>query len=86
MKVSGDNFNTYENGLMPGDLVHARFKFIGVGFKDTVLILKRDLLFTNQTKYGLRSFYKYEGIKSSSSKKIRFRTQDIVVSKVLRPN
>ena len=80
-------YSTYNNGLRKGDLVNFDLydpffgRTIKAGSCINCTILNRRFLFAQQTRYGLRTFWEYEGL--YNNKVIEFRTQEIKVKRVI---
>jgi len=56
-----DNYSVYKSGLKKGDFVsYRRESFFSNSFskKETCIVLNKEFLFTNETKWGDRKFYK----------------------------
>ena len=78
--------STYNNGLNVSDLVtfmHKIFKNQYSGPR-TALVLSRDYLFENKTKYGIRRFFNYKMLDTQSNKIYNVKTRDIKVVKIVK--
>ena len=56
-----DNYSVYKSGLKKCDFVsYRRESFFSNSFskKETCIVLNKEFLFTNETKWGDRKFYK----------------------------
>ena len=86
MSVDIKKHNSYTHGLLKGDLVtcNADLCKVSLYYKYTLLILNKHFLFEKETRFGKRSFWKYQAIDISNNSIVSFRTQDIIVHKIKR--
>lgn len=81
------SYSTYRHGLRKGDLVNFDIYNKLFSFRvyfctyNNCTILKRNFLFKRETRYGIRTFWEYEGLYNSNV--IKFKTQDIKIVRVL---
>ena len=79
-------YSSYKNGLQTADLVtfmHKIFKNQFTGPR-TALVLSREYLFENNTKYGTRKFFDYKMLDIKSNKVYNIKTRDIKVVKIIK--
>lgn len=86
MSIDVKKHNSYKHGLLKGDLVTCSVDLCKVYLysKHTFLILNKHFLFEKETRFGKRSFWKYQAIDISNNNIVIFRTQDIRVHKTKR--
>lgn len=55
-------YNSYSHGLRVSDIVYYKYNLFNSITSKTyrALVLDREFLYSNQTKFGLRSFFKYK--------------------------
>ena len=84
-----NHYSSYNNGLKIGDLVHYEYKnfpYFSTSCSKTReldehgVVLDRELLFTNETKWGKRNFFSYK-IMNFSGKIYKIKTQNIKILK-----
>ena len=78
--------SSYTEGLESSDLVtfmHKVFKNQFLGPR-TALVLSREYLFENKTKYGIKKFFDYKMLDTQSNKVYNIKTKDIKVVKILK--
>lgn len=78
--------SSYTKGLESSDLVtfmHKVFKNQFLGPR-TALVLSREYLFENKTKYGIKKFFDYKMLDTQSNKVYNVKTRDIKVVKILK--
>ena len=79
-------YSSYKNGLQTADLVtfmHKIFKNQFTGPR-TSLVLSREYLFENNTKYGTRKFFDYKMLDIKRNKVYNIKTRDIKVVKIIK--
>jgi len=76
----------YSEGLQASDLVVFKHKIFKNQYSGprTALVLSRDFLFENKTKYGVRKFFDYKMLDTQSNKIYNIKTRDIKVIKVMK--
>ena len=80
-------YSSYRNGLEIGDLVYYGssnsffFKYAG---KYNGLVLDREFLFKKDTRFGVRSFFKYMMLNIETQQIIEVETQNIKVLKTIK--
>ena len=80
-------YSSYRNGLEIGDLVYYGssnsffFKYTG---KYNGLVLDREFLFKKDTRFGVRSFFKYMMLNIETQQIIEVKTQNIKVLKTIK--
>ena len=83
-------YSSYKNGLEVGDIVYYNIKnipFLTQSLEYKALVLDREFLFEQETRYGIRSFFKYTflDIDSKIKKKMfDIKTQNIRVLKTIK--
>ena len=78
--------SSYTKGLEVSDLVtfmHKVFKNQYSGPR-TALVLSREYLFENKTKYNIKKFFDYKMLDTQSNKVYNVKTRDIKVVKILK--
>ena len=78
--------SSYTKGLEVSDLVtfiHKVFENQYLG-PQTALVLSREYLFENKTKYNIKKFFDYEMLDMQSNKVYNVKTRDIKVVKILK--
>lgn len=78
--------SSYSKGLEVSDLVTFMHKVFKNQFSGprTALVLDREYLFENDTKYGIRKFFNYKMLDIKSSKVYNLKTRDIKVVKIVK--
>jgi hypothetical protein len=76
--------STFNNGLEVNDLVTFSHKIFKKQFSvpRTALVLDRDYLFENKTKYGPKIFFSYKMLDLNSNKVYSIETRNMRVIKV----
>ena len=83
--------SSYKNGLEAGDIVFYNIKnisFLSQRSKHKALVLDREFLFEQATRYGTRSFFKYTFLDIDSNikkKAFDIETKNIRVLKTIKP-
>lgn len=78
-----DNYSVYKSGLKKGDLVSYRCEsFFSNNFdrKETCIVLNKEFLFTNETKWGDRKFFIYD-VMDLNRKFFKIKTQNMKILK-----
>ncbi len=82
--------STYRYGLNIGDFVLYEIYLFGKkrskGYDMNSIVLDRVFLFEKQTRFGIKSFYEYQMLDTSTSsrrKVYKVKTQNMKVSKVI---
>ena len=86
--------NLYKNGLEIGDLVKFNFYLFGKKYNKLSrqlysLVLEKNLMFTQETKWGIKSFFEYKmlNVYGDYCKKIVIaKTQQIEIIEVNKSN
>ena len=76
----------YKEGLLIGDIISCKLNGAENGYLNSdhnFLIVDKEFLFAQETRYGKRTFWKYMGFDINSNKVKRFRTQDMKVKKII---
>ena len=78
--------SSYSKGLEVSDLVTFMHKVFKNQFSGprTALVLDREYLFENKTKYGIRKFFNYKMLDMKSNKIYNLKTRDIKVVKIVK--
>ena len=78
--------SSYTKGLEVSDLVTFMHKIFKNQFSGprTALVLSREYLFENKTKYGIKKFFDYKMLDTQSNKVYNVKTRDIKVVKILK--
>ena len=78
--------SSYSKGLEVSDLVTFMHKVFKNQFSGprTALVLDREYLFENDTKYGIRKFFNYKMLDIKSNKVYNLKTKDIKVVKIIK--
>lgn len=78
--------SSYSKGLEVSDLVTFMHKVFKNQFSGprTALVLDREYLFENDTKYGIRKFFNYKMLDMKSNKVYNLKTKDIKVVKIIK--
>ena len=78
--------SSYSKGLEVSDLVTFMHKVFKNQFSGprTALVLDREYLFENKTKYGIRKFFNYKMLDMKSNKVYNLKTRDIKVVKIIK--
>ena len=78
--------SSYSKGLEASDLVTFMHKIFKNQFSGprTALVLNREYLFENKTKYGTKKFFDYKMLDMQSNKVYNIKTRDIKVVKVMK--
>lgn len=78
--------SSYSKGLEVSDLVTFMHKVFKNQFSGprTALVLDREYLFENDTKYGIRKFFNYKMLDMKSNKVYNLKTRDIKVVKIIK--
>ena len=78
--------SSYTKGLEVSDLVTFMHKIFKNQFSvpRTALVLSREYLFENKTKYGIKKFFDYKMLDTQSNKVYNVKTRDIKVVKILK--
>ena len=78
--------SSYSKGLEVSDLVTFMHKIFNNQFSGprTALVLNREYLFENKTKYGTKKFFDYKMLDMQSNKVYNIKTRDIKVVKVMK--
>ena len=80
--------SSYTKGLEVSDLttfMHKVFKNQFAGPR-TALLLSREYLFQNETKYGVKKFFSYKMLDIKSNKVYNIKTKDMKVLQVIKGN
>jgi len=78
-----DNYSVYKSGLKKGDFVsYRRESFFSNSFskKETCIVLNKEFLFTNETKWGDRKFFIYD-VMNLNRKFYKIKTQNMKILK-----
>ena len=78
--------SSYSKGLEVSDLVTFMHKVFKNQFSGprTALVLNREYLFENKTKYGIKKFFDYKMLDMQSNKVYNVKTRDIKVVKIVK--
>jgi hypothetical protein len=78
--------SSYSKGLEVSDLVTFEHKIFRNQFSGprTALVLDRNFLFENKTKYGNKRFFSYKMLDVNSNKIYDIKTRDIKVINILK--
>ena len=78
--------SSYSKGLEVSDLVTFMHKVFKNQFSGprTALVLDREYLFENKTKYGIRKFFNYKMLDMKSNKVYNLKTKNIKVVKIIK--
>ncbi len=78
--------SSYSKGLEVSDLVTFMHKVFIKQFAGprTAIVLNKKYLFENETRFGLRKFFKYQMLDIQSNKVYSINTSDIKVVKVIK--
>ena len=78
--------SSYSKGLEVSDLVTFMHKVFKNQFSGprTALILDREYLFENKTKYGIKKFFDYKMLDIQSNKVYNVKTRDIKIVKIVK--
>ena len=78
--------SSYSKGLQVSDLVTFMHKVFKNQFSGprTALILDREYLFENKTKYGIKKFFDYKMLDIQSNKVYNVKTRDIKIVKIVK--
>ena len=80
-------YSSYKSGLEIGDIVYFKLsgrQFFSNSIKYNALVLDREFLYENQTRYGIRSFFKYKFLDTTNHKIFDIETKHIKVFKTLK--
>lgn len=78
--------SSYAKGLDINDLVTFKTKIFlnQLSKSKTALVLDRNYLFQNETKYGIKSFFNYKVLDIQNNRVYDIATRDISVVKVIK--
>ena len=81
-------YSSYRDGLEIGDLVYFKLvnlaPFTYTNSRFNVLVLDREFLYSNDTRYGIRSFFKYKFLNTSNNRVFDIETKNIRVLKTFK--
>lgn len=78
-----ENYKAYKSGLKIGDLVSYSYQSLfhtNLVVKEKCIVLDREFLFTNETKWGDRKFFVYD-VMDINRKIYRIKTQNMKILK-----
>ena len=82
-------YSSYRSGLEIGDMVYFKRSFrqyFSNGVKHNALVLDREFLYENETRYGVRRFFKYKFLDIHKNKVFDIETKYIRVLKTFKTN
>ena len=79
-------YSSYRDGLEIGDLVYFKLvnQFFNINSRFNVLVLDREFLYSNDTRYGIRSFFKYKFFDIANNRIFDIETKNIRVLKTFK--